>query len=354
MLTAKELLAADGCGDILTVDLNSRVIVIPKTVTNIGVESDGDVRLLHFRLPRHYCEVDLSEFEINVNYTNAQGGGDVYEVKNPVISDDLITFDWLVGRNAVAYKGNVTFSLCLKDVVDEVIIREFNTTTATLPVLEGLETGEAIVMQYIDVLGQWHNELFGIGDTVEQSIRDVGEEVKGSIAESLETYIGEHSDELKGPKGDPFTYDDFTEEQLESLTGPQGEPFTYDDFTEEQLESLTGPQGEPFTYDDFTEEQLASLKGAKGDTGSSIKTIERTSGTGAAGTVDTYTITMDDGSTHTFQVYNGADGAGAGDMLKSIYDSENKNTDIFKYVDKKIGDIDTLIDSINGEDVSAT
>lgn len=80
-------------------------------------------------------------------------------------------------------------------------------------------------------------------------------------------------------------------------------------------------------------------KGIKGDTGSSIQSIERTAGTGAAGTVDTYTITMTDGTTHDFQVYNGADGKGSGDMMKSIYDTENRNTDIFQYVDEKMGDV---------------
>ena len=49
----------------------------------------------------------------------------------------------------------------------------------------------------------------------------------------------------QGPKGDPFTYDDFTEEQLELLKGPKGDPFTYGDFTEEQLELLKGPKGDP-------------------------------------------------------------------------------------------------------------
>ena len=94
-----------------------------------------------------------------------------------------------------------------------------------------------------------------------------------------------------GTRGDAFTYDDFTEEQLAALKGPKGDPgtpgepgqkgdaFTYDDFTEEQLAALKGPKGDPgtpgepgqkgdaFTYDDFTEEQLAALKGPKGDTG---------------------------------------------------------------------------------------
>lgn len=111
---------------------------------------------------------------------------------------------------------------------------------------------------------------------------------------------------IKGEKGDPFTYEDFTQEQLENLKGPkgdpgaQGAPFTYDMFTEEQLNSLKGkdgskgekgdigpqgpkgdtgatgpqgpkgdtgaqgPKGDAFTYEDFTEEQLESLKGESG------------------------------------------------------------------------------------------
>jgi hypothetical protein len=72
---------------------------------------------------------------------------------------------------------------------------------------------------------------------------------------------------IKGPKGDSFTYADFTEEQLETLKGPKGDSFTYADFTEEQLETLKGPKGDSFTYADFTEEQLETLKGPKGDTG---------------------------------------------------------------------------------------
>ena len=38
---------------------------------------------------------------------------------------------------------------------------------------------------------------------------------------------------IKGDKGDPFTYDDFTPEQLESLK-VKGDPFLYSDFTPEQ------------------------------------------------------------------------------------------------------------------------
>lgn len=53
--------------------------------------------------------------------------------------------------------------------------------------------------------------------------------------------------------------------------GPKGEPFKYSDFTQEQLSALKGPKGdkgEPFKYSDFTAEQLLALRGPKGDPGS--------------------------------------------------------------------------------------
>lgn len=67
---------------------------------------------------------------------------------------------------------------------------------------------------------------------------------------------------LKGDKGDPFTYDQFTPAQLEGLKGDKGNPFTYSDFTSEQLEALRGPRGEkgdPLRFEDLTEEQKKSL-----------------------------------------------------------------------------------------------
>lgn len=53
--------------------------------------------------------------------------------------------------------------------------------------------------------------------------------------------------------------------------GPKGEPFKFSDFTQDQLNALKGPKGdkgEPFKYSDFTPEQLLALRGPKGDPGS--------------------------------------------------------------------------------------
>lgn len=71
-------------------------------------------------------------------------------------------------------------------------------------------------------------------------------------------------------KGDPFTYSDFTPEQLAALKGEKGDPFTYADFTPEQLASLKGKDGadgkdgkDGYTpqkgVDYFTDEDIAGL-----------------------------------------------------------------------------------------------
>lgn len=98
-----------------------------------------------------------------------------------------------------------------------------------------------------------------------------------------------------------------------------------------------GPQGD---------DGPAGPTGPSGPAGASIQSIERTSGTGAAGTTDTYTITKTDGTVGgTFQIYNGADGIGAGDMTAAVYDPQGKKTDIYAYIDNKISE---LVSALSG------
>ncbi len=81
--------------------------------------------------------------------------------------------------------------------------------------------------------------------------------------------------------------------------------------------------------------------GPKGATGNGISGIALKSGTHAPGTSDVYTITLTDGTTFDFEVYNGANGQGAGDMLASVYDPQGKRTDVYKYVDDAVKAIPT-------------
>lgn len=69
--------------------------------------------------------------------------------------------------------------------------------------------------------------------------------------------------------------------------------------------SLTPPNTQVITID-------RGIAGPLGPQGVSIVSVVLTSGTHAPGTLDTYTINYSNGSTSTFQVYNGQDGTGIG------------------------------------------
>ena len=170
MATAEELLAGVTTVDkTLIISNDLRTISIPPTVTNLGVESDNDILRLKFKMSRYIGDVDLSAFSIRINYVNAQGESDVYTVSDATTTADHISFSWLVGPTATRYKGETRFNVCLVMLTSdgEYVDREFNTTVATMKVLEGLEVDESLVEEYSDLIEQWRRELFGIGDTEE-------------------------------------------------------------------------------------------------------------------------------------------------------------------------------------------
>lgn len=146
------------------------------------------------------------------------------------------------------------------------------------------------------------------------------------------------------------------------------------------VSAITLEHGKPATVSKSVVDEVFKLtfglpRGEKGEAGSpgrGITSITLKSGTHAAGTTDTYTITFTDNTTYDFQVTNGAngfsptittsksgkvttvtvvdvngtqsfaindgaDGLGSGDMHKSTYDPKGKAQDIFAYADAQAG-----------------
>lgn len=110
------------------------------------------------------------------------------------------------------------------------------------------------------------------------------------------------------------------------------------------VEAVTLETGEPATVSKSLVDNVYKLvfglprgstgaTGPQGATGNGISGIALKSGNHAPGTSDVYTITLTDGTTFDFEVYNGANGQGAGDMLASVYDPQGKRTDVYKYAD---------------------
>lgn len=142
--------------DYIVINDDLRTMQIPSSIVLLGVESDDDVNRIPFQMPKEYCGFDLSTFDARINYMNANGLGDVYVVDDLEVDGDdpsLMNFSWLVGRNACAYKGTTKFIVCLKKFdANQNVVQEFNTTVYSLPVLEGLETTQAVVQQNADII----------------------------------------------------------------------------------------------------------------------------------------------------------------------------------------------------------
>lgn len=200
--------------EVFVIDNDLRTISIPAGKQTVGVESDEDVNRLQFQMPKQYGDIDLADFDIRINYMNANGNGDIYAVTDKAVSGDNIAFSWLVGRNALAYKGTVKFIVCLKKVDAEgVVQQEFNTTLAQLNVLEGLETTEQIVQENPDVIETILQRLDGLEEnggsagTPGQDGREI--ELQKSATAIQWRYEGDE------------TWTDLV--QLSEITGPAGQ-----------------------------------------------------------------------------------------------------------------------------------
>ena len=97
-------------------------------------------------------------------------------------------------------------------------------------------------------------------------------------------------------------------------TGPQGVSVTNATVNEDGDLVITLSAGDPINAGSVIGPR--GIQGEVGPTGASVDRIERTAGTGAPGTTDTYTVYLTDGQTGgTFQVYNGSNGTGSGDFM---------------------------------------
>ena len=101
-----------------------------------------------------------------------------------------------------------------------------------------------------------------------------------------------------------------------AFTGLKGNPGETPDIEIGTVNTLEPGQDATAEITGTTPNLSLSLGIPKGQPGTSVSRIERTSGTGAAGTTDTYTMyDSNDDAIGTFTVYNGANGSGAGDLM---------------------------------------
>lgn len=196
------------------IDTDERIVLIPQRNIILGVQGDDNINHVKFRLPRNYRGVDLTDFDIRVNYINANGDKNFYKVKNSnyIAFTNSIYFEWVVAADAVAYSGIVSFTVRLVKTDGSKIVQEFNTTIAHGKSLEGLEVDSEITLEKReDLLSHFYteveeysqtkkNEIYDL--TVENlaAIRNKGKEILNSIPENY-TQLSSDVNKLKNAIG---------------------------------------------------------------------------------------------------------------------------------------------------------
>ena len=127
------------------IDENLRTITIPNNGVVFGVVGDKNVNHINFVMNRYYNGFDMSTFQFKINYLNANGDPNYYDVFDRTLTDDeTIRFTWLLGADVTNYVGDVVFGVELFKLNGSEIIQDFNTTKATGKVLDGFSVNQHV------------------------------------------------------------------------------------------------------------------------------------------------------------------------------------------------------------------
>lgn len=195
MPTVDELLNASNEVTTCTINPDTREIIVPEKYKVLGVFSDEKVTKIPFTCPKVVGNnVDLTEYNLYINYQNASGASNAYLIDDVVVSGDNITFSWLLSRYVTFSPGVVKYSFCAKKSNGDTISNEWNTTIATGLVIQGLEAMREIIEENPDII----EALISKAHTHEnKSVLDKFSETNGKLQ-----YNGSDVG-LKGDKGDP-------------------------------------------------------------------------------------------------------------------------------------------------------
>lgn len=153
MPTLDELLNTSNEVATCTVNPDTREIIVPEKYKILGVFSDEKVTKIPFIFPKVVGNnVDLTEYNLYINYQNAIGRHNVYLVDDVAVSGDNITFSWLLSRDVTLSSGVVKYSVCAKKLNGDSISNEWNTAIANGVVIQGLEATQAIVEENSDII----------------------------------------------------------------------------------------------------------------------------------------------------------------------------------------------------------
>ena len=216
-------------------DVSARLVIDPITKTiapkyrkSKGVyvaKGDHNSVRLAFEMPRYVDGFDMSADEniIHIHYANmdkkaeniSRGVSDAVErkVEKDENDEDILTFKWLIPNTATKYAGLVSIGITFEQYENDngKVVEKCSWSTApygNTKIWDSHDFSSVVVEREYDYLVATCNAI------VSKAINEnFSEKIEDALAKAKES--GEF-------KGDPFTYADFTPEQLDSLKGEDG------------------------------------------------------------------------------------------------------------------------------------
>ena len=179
------------------------------------MQYDHQSEIFTFELPRYIDTHDMSICDkVRVHYINIGSSSKyepvsgVYEITDLQIdpeNEDLVTCSWLLTNNTTQLDGTLNFIIRFSCLTGETIDYSWSTAIYSgIVVAKTIDSTDEVMENTADILEQWKASL----------------------------------------KGDPFTYEDFTPEQLEGLRGPAGVIVSETEPTNEDHPVWIKPSGE--------------------------------------------------------------------------------------------------------------
>lgn len=164
MATAAEILQSmvevSESAPVCVIDPETRTIIVPPEYQLFGVENDKRTERLYFQCPKIVGDnQDLSwDYQLFINYQNANGEPDAYHIEDMEVDGDNITFSWLLEENVTKYRGNIQFAfgaIIPGDEAEDPDKNRWNTTINTdCTCLVGLKCTQQVAESKPDALVQ--------------------------------------------------------------------------------------------------------------------------------------------------------------------------------------------------------
>lgn len=204
MATADEILEqmeaeAQGETPVCVIDPETRTISVPPEYQLLGVENDKRVERIYFQCPKIVGDnQDLSQdYQLFVNYQNANGDPDAYKIEDMQVDGDNITFSWLLEEKVTLYQGDIQISFCgiiPGDEQEDPDKNRWGTTINTdCTVLTGLKCTRQVAESNPDALAQ----IWAAIDKLKAGGGGSGVVSKDDIREAVENYMAANPVEVE-------------------------------------------------------------------------------------------------------------------------------------------------------------